>query len=154
MKAFRTLTFLLVILLNACNASTPPRFGIAWNAQRQERGIRLVPPAAELRNPGDPAGEHWLLRGQSPNAPRWGGKEIEVIDGKIAREADVFYGPRYDDPVDGSQESVLRVRFDYKKEAEGNSPWKITLKNGAAPAGRELSITEAKEILGTWGLQY
>lgn len=154
MTLLRLILVLIVTLVSGCKASSPSRFGSSWNPEREKRGVRLVPDKAVLRNPGDSSGEHWILKGQPAGAPRWGGKEVEVIAGKAARETDVFYGPRYTDPADGPLESVLRIRFDYAKEAAGQPPWDVSLKDGVDPMGRSLSLDEAKRVLVTWGLSY
>ena len=155
MRLLRLILTCVLALVSGCKASNLPRFGSVWNPEREKRGIHLVPSEAILRNPGDATGEHWILKAQSEGVPRWGGKEVEVSNSKVARETDVFYGPRYNDPeYGGPLEAVLRIRFDYEKDAAGQSPWSVSLKDGVDPMGRNVTLDEAKRILGTWGLSY
>ena len=152
--ALRICLFVALAIAGCRVGSAQPTYGENWNSEREKRGIHKIPANAKRRETGTSNSETWFIPRSKDVYPLWEGKDIETLAGKIVMEEDIFYGPLYSDLADGQLHSRLLVAYDYRREAKGENPWLINIKDGENVTGKELSLEDAIGILKKWGLIY
>jgi hypothetical protein len=145
-------TIALFIMLTGCShgVSYVSHYGIAYNTEREKRGIPTIPVSWKI----DDIGSFFDCYDSKPDLskPYRLSKRVCINDnGIIDKEVDHFYSGKsfVFDQAKLSQE--VEITYDYSKEANGN-PWQALASLGPHQVSEQISIQEADRLLGAWGL--
>ena len=128
------------------------KYGVAYNVERQKRGIPVIPPTWTIRDMGD----YFECFDPKPDRTKPHRLLKQVFmgqNGLITRETDSFYSGKTfywpSDQVTLPQRIIIEYSY---STANAESPWKTNATLGVDQFSIEITIQEGDRLLASWGL--
>lgn len=135
------------------------KFGVNANALRRQNGIAILPKEWSLD--GSKYGTHLFKYGMhlawynpertsllASRRPAHAAKELNIVNGEIKEETDVFSSGKFPELNEPKQEEALYLTYSFERAKQGLDPWSGTI--FAGPLKGHYSKQQADAILNQW----
>jgi len=151
----------LTILGGGCGQRTDyaAKFGVNANALRRQNGIAILPKEWSLD--GSKYGTHLFKYGThlvwynpertsllASRRPAHAAKELNLVNGEIKEETDVYSSGKFPELNEPKQEEALYLTYSFERAKQGLDPWSCTIFSG--PLKGQYSKQQADAILSQW----
>ena len=157
---FFVVVSLFAIALSACGESINSKYGTKYNPEREKLGIPIIPSnwVADPSYAGD-----WYNpdknNKKSRRIPVHAAKLVDVQNGVLILEEDIYYGPNDYHDQDGTGRETLYITYCYQADITCHDKvgWGILYESQEtfdSITYDKLTLDDAKNVLKGWGLPF